>query len=192
MSGLESTLSYMALTWNDVEELKKNYNLLGLPIYASAPAIRRAYHRIVKRWHPDLYPEGSREQAEATQMMKELNEAYAYIQHAPLRYHVESYPKVKETRARAQASYHGVQTTGVTPQRENLPVTDRMEYWIRFVCGALFGLFICTWAIVLFSRHPLVALLICIVATLTCAFSAVREGDGFWYRILGVSWQRWK
>jgi hypothetical protein len=180
----------MALTWTEVEELNRNYNLLDVPISATAQAIRQAYHLIVKRWHPDLYPDGSREQAEATQMMKLVNEAYAHIQHAPLRYHIESYPDVKNTRARTQASYHSAQVPHAWRQRENLPITDRMEYWVRFVCGALFGLLISSWAMVVLSYHPFLAVSICFVVTVVCARKAAREGDRFWYRILAFSW-RW-
>jgi DnaJ domain len=180
----------MALTRNEVEELNRNYNLLDVPISATAQGIRLAYHGMVKRWHPDLYPNGSREQAEATQMMKLVNEAYARIQHAPLRYHIESYPKVKSTRARVQANYRSAQVQFSWPRREDLPITDRMEYWVRFVCGALLGLLISTWAMVIFSNHAFLALSICIVVTLACALSAAREGDRFWYRILAFSW-RW-
>src|SRR5579864_6567395 len=179
----------MTLAWNDIEKLKQSYNLLGTPVSASAYAIRQAYHRMVKRWHPDLYPNGSREQAESTQMMKQVNQAYAHVQHAPLRYHVEGYPKVKESRAQAHASYRGVRIP--KPPREDLPLTDRTEYWIRFIFGALFGLFVSTWEIILFSRHPLVALLVSIVVALACGFSAAREGDRFWYRVLGSAWRWW-
>ena len=180
----------MALTWKDVEELNRNYNLLDVPISATAQAIRQAYHLMVKRWHPDLYPNGSREQAEATQMMKLVNEAYANIQHAPLRYHIESYPKVKSTRAWRQAGHRSPRVPHPWPQREDLPITDRMEYCVRFVCGALLGLLMSSWAMVLLWKHPLLALSICSVVTIACAFSAAREGDRFWYRILAFSW-RW-
>jgi curved DNA-binding protein CbpA len=181
----------MPLTWDELEQLKRSYNLLGVPVSATGMAIKQAYHRMAKRWHPDLYANGSRAQAEAGEIMKQVNEAYARIQHAPLRYHVESYPRVKETRARAQASYRTARVSAERPFRDDLPVTDRMEYWVRFTCGALFGLLISSWPAILSSRHPAFAIFICLVVTLFCALSAVREGDKFWYRLLRLSWQWW-
>jgi DnaJ-class molecular chaperone len=36
-------------------EWKHAYQVLGVPRYASAHAIKAAYRKLVKRWHPDLY-----------------------------------------------------------------------------------------------------------------------------------------
>lgn len=179
----------MTLSWSEIERLKRDYNLLGVPISASSHVVRQAYRRMVRRWHPDLYPNGSRDQEDATQMMKLVNDAYANIQHAPLRYHLESYPEVKETRAWQQRSYHRAEDPW--PRCEDLPVTDRMEYWVRFSCGGVFGFFMSSWTIVLLSRHLVLALLICGAISFTCAFSAARQGDSFWHKALGTSWRWW-
>ena len=188
-SFVYNPIKFMALTWREVERLKRDYHLLDVQTSASAQVIRHAFHRMVKRWHPDLYSSGSREQQEATQIMKQINDAYANIRHAPLRYHIGSYPEVREPPARS--SYQGAPSTVSTRYRENLPVTDRMEYWVRCTCGALFGFFVSTWAMILLSRHALIALLICGVITLSCACTSARYGDSFWYRILGSSWRLW-
>jgi curved DNA-binding protein CbpA len=62
---------------HDVTELKWAYELLGIPFSASAASIKKSYHRIAKRWHPDLYPSGAPSHIEATRMMKLINEAYS-------------------------------------------------------------------------------------------------------------------
>ncbi len=49
------------------------FQTLGIPSSASEEEIKSAYHRLAKKYHPDLHP-GDR-QAEAK--MKEINEAYA-------------------------------------------------------------------------------------------------------------------
>ncbi len=68
----------------DISELKRAYSLLDVPCSASARSIKQAYRRIAKRWHPDRYQAGTPAHAEATQMMKCINEAYALIENAPL------------------------------------------------------------------------------------------------------------
>src|SRR5882724_4340892 len=119
-------------------ELKRAYQLLGVPFSASAPSIKQAYHRLAKRWHPDLYPSGTPTQAEATRMMKLINQAYSTIAHAPLRYHIESYPGACEKRS--QSSGHG-KAYRSKARGDSLPITDRLEFWVRFACGALLGAF---------------------------------------------------
>jgi curved DNA-binding protein CbpA len=46
------------------------YAVLGLPRNASREQVRRAYHRLAKRYHPDLHPDAPSEQ------MRRVNEAW--------------------------------------------------------------------------------------------------------------------
>jgi len=58
------------------------YDVLGLPTTASAKDIKRTYHTLIRKYHPDkLVAAGLAPQkiAEATEMMKRINAAYSDI-----------------------------------------------------------------------------------------------------------------
>jgi curved DNA-binding protein CbpA len=77
------------MTEFEIDELRRAYHLLGVSSSASEGSIKRAYRRLTKRWHPDRYASGTPAHAEATQMMKLINQAYSRIANAPLRYYNE-------------------------------------------------------------------------------------------------------
>lgn len=164
-----------------VAELKRAYQTLGVPFSASALSIKQAYRRIAKRWHPDLYPSGTLACDEATQMMKRINEAYSLIQHAPLRYHIESYPVAAHKRTRYPNE------TQKKAERDTLPITDRFEFWVRFVCGAFFGAFISLRVLLDLFPHPVSPIALAAGLAVGCGLGAAKYGDRFWYAIL----QRW-
>jgi hypothetical protein len=68
---------------HEVEEWKHAYRVLDMPFSASPAAIKQNYRKLIKRWHPDLFASGSVEQAEASDMTRLINEAYASIARAP-------------------------------------------------------------------------------------------------------------
>src|SRR5262245_20662850 len=70
----------------DIHELHDAYRALEIDPVASPLAIKRQYKRLVKRWHPDQYPVGSRDQKRAGEQLQKINLAYQRIRHAPLRY----------------------------------------------------------------------------------------------------------
>src|SRR5215469_18570020 len=80
----ETSLIHMLTTELEIDELKRAYQLLNVPYSASERAINQAYRRLIKRWHPDRYASGTPAHAEATQMMKLINEAHSQIANAPL------------------------------------------------------------------------------------------------------------
>ena len=84
---------------DQLAELRHAYQVLGVPTDSSEPSIRKAYRRLVKRWHPDLYPNGTLAHVEATHMTRLMNEAYSAIAHAPLRYHTKTYPNQARERS---------------------------------------------------------------------------------------------
>jgi DnaJ-class molecular chaperone len=55
--------------------LKDYYAVLGLKKGASAQEIKRAYKRMVKKWHPDL----NADDPQCQEKMKEINEAFATL-----------------------------------------------------------------------------------------------------------------
>jgi hypothetical protein len=130
----------MPVSEYQVTELNHAYQVLGVPTDASGPAIKQTYRRLVKRWHPDLYASGTPAHAEATHMTRLINEAYSAIAHAPLRYHSETYSQHAGGRSRQTTSNSTNEPIRVNT--ENIPKTDRLEFWVRFVCGGLLGIFI--------------------------------------------------
>ena len=55
---------------------KDYYEILGVPRNASQEEIKRAYKKLIKKWHPDLNPD-NREEAE--RKFKEIQEAYEVL-----------------------------------------------------------------------------------------------------------------
>ena len=173
---------------DQLTELKRAYQALGLPLDASAHSIKQAYRRLLKRWHPDLYQSGTSVHAEATQMTQLINEAYSAIAHAPLRYHVESY----------QAHMRGAQTRSASANEssgtsgEEIPNTDRIEFWVRFACGAFVGVFAVVDLFLSIMpdsvEHPVIAGLAALGIVVAFGLGAARYGDKFWYAIFRRWW----
>jgi len=157
------------------------YELLGVPHSASTRVIKRAYRLMAKRWHPDLYPAGTPQQAEASRMMERINDAYGTIQHAPLRYA----PQSTERTSRPEINIP------VMSEREHSVAINQLGYWVRFACGSIFGILISAGIALrtnLFDGvvpTTLVAF-VAIVVVLGCGFGAAWGGDRFWYAIFGV------
>jgi len=171
---------------NQLKGLEHAYQVLDVPQYTSAHSIKQSYRRLVKRWHPDLYTADTPAHAEATQMTKLINEAYSAIAHAPLRYHVEAYPQ-QATRRRAQSAGPTIRT-----DTEKLQKTDRLEFWVRFACGALAGMFVCLDLVIsaLPESPPSLSILAlgALVVILGFGLGAARYGDKFWYSIFRRWW----
>jgi hypothetical protein len=170
-------------------ELRHAYQVLGVPTETAAPSIKYAYRRLVKRWHPDLYANGTPAHVEATHMTRLINEAYSAIAHAPLRYHMETYPNVA-TGKRSQPPIPSA-SERVRVTAEEIPKTDRLEFWVRFACGAFFGAFVILDMFISVMPDSLqlgVLALGVLSLILGCGFAAARYGDKFWYSIFRRWW----
>jgi curved DNA-binding protein CbpA len=181
----------MFVSGEELERLKHAYQVIGVSQDASAHSIKQTYRRLVKRWHPDLYVGGTTGSIEATQMTKLINEAYSAIADAPLRYYVDAYhPQVSRRSAQTSSAPTG---GPIRVNAEKLPKTDKLEFWVRFVCGALVGIFMC---FNLFSSlisdfaSPNLSLLAlgASMAVLGFGFGAARYGDQFWHSIFRRWW----
>lgn len=167
--------------------IKRAYELLGVPDSASTHAIKHAYRVMAKRWHPDLYRAGTPEQAEAARMMEHINEAYSTIQRAPLRYGSPGHTGVPPQQAKqAQTPINDFRV----PDHEHFVAMDKLEFWVRFFCGSLLGIFVGVGIALrtnLFSADtpPIPVLCVAMVIVLACGFGAARGGDRFWYAIFG-------
>jgi hypothetical protein len=159
----------------DLHALRKAYQTLGVPVEASAHAIKQEYRRRAKQWHPDRWPAGTDAQERAAAQMRELNDAYALVRHAPLRYHIKSHPRVE---ARAERR-------GTPVKRQSVPLTDHGEYVARFVLGALVGVIPALW---LFWSGTTESLPILIGIPIGSGLLSVILGDQFWHALLDGLW----
>jgi curved DNA-binding protein CbpA len=175
----------MPLAENQLIELKHAYQVLGVPLSASALSIKQAYRKLVKRWHPDLYQSGTPDHAEAARMSSFINSAYSIVQSAPLRYYTETnlFPDGKGRRDTQSSTNESTSTP-----TETLPKTDRIEFWVRFVCGALFGILVSFRLVLEFFDQPAILVVGVAAGILGFGFAAARYGDRFWYSILGRWW----
>jgi hypothetical protein len=80
-----------------------------------------------------------------------LNEAYLTIKSAPLRYYIEACPP---TYVRSRQVERPSQEEQSSIRTERLPKTDWLEFWVRFVCGAVFGALFGFRALLIYYERP--------------------------------------
>ncbi len=59
--------------------LEEDYNNLGVSLGASLEDVKRSYKKLLKKYHPDNYPDDSEKQKLATEITKKLNISYQRI-----------------------------------------------------------------------------------------------------------------
>lgn len=59
-----------------MDEARRAYAVLGLPMGASLAQVRKRYRALVRTWHPDRFAADPQGQAEATLRMQAINAAY--------------------------------------------------------------------------------------------------------------------
>lgn len=172
-----------------IEKLKKAYRLLDVPVAASALAIKSNYRKLIKRWHPDRPATGAATAAEAMMMTKLINEAYASIQNAPLRYYAGNEADPAKAKERP-----------TTPRPRNINEVDpsgtffsekRIEYAVRIVCGAISGVFVGAAISLDFFRTGPETLAIIVLGAVGFAWGALKYGDKFWRFVFG-RWFMWE
>ena len=172
-----------------IGELKKAYRVLDVPVTASALAIKSNYRKLIKRWHPDRPATGAATAAEATMMTKLINEAYASVQNAPLRYYAGNEAQPGKAKERP-----------TTPKARNVNEMDlsgmffnekRIEYAVRIVCGAISGIFVGLAVSVDFFRTGSETLAVIVLGAVGFAWGALRYGDKFWRFVFG-RWFMWE
>lgn len=196
---------------HEVEEWKHAYRVLDMPFSASPAAIKQNYRKLIKRWHPDLFASGSVEQAEASDMTRLINEAYASIARAPLRYYTEpqsphmqpreAHPGFAGGRSAQPSDWRGgpVRTsaprTATRSGEDPYPNADRIEFWVRLLMGLAFGGF---FGLVVFlelyvnvETDVWVEIAIAIGVMETFTVGSVKQGDKFWRAIFSdfLSWE---
>jgi|SRR5579862_587519 len=168
-------------TVNEEMGTEQAYRVLGVPRDASAHAIKQAYRKLVKRWHPDLYKAGTAEHSEAMEMARLINEAYSAVSHAPLRYQT-SFPSTTHHRTewRTTTATTNVAASNVRPAR-----MDRLEFWLRFAFGGALGILMgLDAALSNWSNSTEVSMPLWLAGTSILAvvfgFGSARYGDRFW------------
>lgn len=173
----------MSVVDSQLKDLRHAYRVIGVPLEASAHSIKKAYRRLIKRWHPDLYAADT----EATEMTTLINEAYSSIAHAPLRYHSETDPRQESTR---NTSPETRSAEPIGPEGERPVNTDRIEFWVRFTCGAAAGVLVCLDLLISAAPDSFSSLWLLAfgVVVLGCGYGAARYGDKFWHSIFRRWW----
>ena len=170
-----------------IERLKKAYRVLNVPEAASALAIKASYRKLIKRWHPDKPATSAATQDESVMMTKLINEAYALIENAPLRYFDE-----RSATSAAEESKGRVQEKRGFPSLNNARaalIEKRVEYAVRIGCGMLSGACIgLLFGERLNDENVFAGALVC---ALLFAAGAVKVGDKLWREIFGI-WWRWQ
>lgn len=162
------------------------YEVLGVPTTASASTIKRAYRKLARRWHPDLYAAGSVDHANASHMMKVINEAHTMIQHAPLRFRGPDIPKAPPAKGFSPVPHFSSQGMETVPLD-----TKQLDFWARFLCGAAIGFLPSLYlqfrlAITFSDGDSLVLPFVWVIGMATCGFAAAFAGNQLWYRLTGA------
>jgi len=80
--------SYEDIYYEDVKEIpeeenklkKKYYKILELEYGANFSSIKKAYKKLLKKYHPDLYQTKPEKQKVAQKITRQINEAYTYFE----------------------------------------------------------------------------------------------------------------
>lgn len=171
-----------------ITEWKHAYQVLDVSLPASPISIKQSYKQMIRRWHPDLYQNGTSAHAEATQMTKTINESYSLIKNAPPRYHVDAFPirPQRESREHPNPPFSRTSNSGATYGR-----VDRLEFAVRFVCGSLLGGLISLRLFFYLYDQPRVLILSAAATIMLFGFLAARYGDEFWHSFFRHWWIWW-
>jgi hypothetical protein len=173
-----------------IEKLRKAYRVLDVPEAASALAIKSNYKKLIKRWHPDRPTTNAATSDEGMMMAKLLNESYALIENAPLRYYIGN-------QAQDRASAEGHQRPREKRSIESLSdaevalIEKRSEYAARIICGVLCGAFVGLSFAVDLVKGDLAIFGAVVLCAIAFGAGAVKLGDKLWREVFGI-WWKWQ
>jgi hypothetical protein len=174
-----------------IERLKKAYRVLNVPEAASALAIKASYRKLIKRWHPDKPATSAATHEEAVMMTKLINEAYALIENAPLRYYSGPDPSETETIEKKTQSEAKVRNVNEVDLSKMFFDEKRIEYAVRIVCGAISGAFVGLAFSLDVMRDGIEVMAAVAICAVGFAIGAMKYGDRFWRGVFGI-WWRWE
>lgn len=177
---------------DQIAEWMAAYRVLGVPLTASAVSIKENYRRLIKRWHPDLFANGSEKQIEASGMTSLINQAYEKIESAPLRY----YESTRSQRAATEPSE--ARPMGRRPfvdPPDPFRNMERVEFWVKFGIGAVIGALFGLGSLLDLYRYQdpgtWGALAILAATMVVFGIGSVKGGDKFWDVVFRRSWWMW-
>ena len=168
--------------------------MLDVPEAASALAIKSNYRKLIKRWHPDKPATNAATSEEAMMMTKLLNDAYALIENAPLRYYVGAKEEAargadkQEKRKTGEAKVRAANEIDLSKMFFN---ERRIEYAVRIIFGAVSGAFVGMALLFDFSRDGAWIVAGILLGAIGFAAGAVKYGDRFWRAVFG-NWWMWE
>ena len=171
-----------------IETWKKAYRLLDVPETASALAIKSNYRKLIKRWHPDRPATGAATVPESVTMTKLINQAYAQIQNAPLRYYEGGEAAANDRTHRRRGESRGAESLS---DDEAALIEKRAEYAVRIICGVLSGAFVGLLVAEDMLRNNVESYTAALVCALLFGLGAVKVGDKFWRQIFWI-WLKWQ
>jgi hypothetical protein len=132
----------------------KFYQVLGVRSSATADEIKSAYRELVKRHHPDLF-EAAGAKAEATQKLRQINEAYAVLGNPERRNRYDqAFVQKPQARPRAPTAAQRRRTSPPRPQaaprRKTFKIPQvRLHFskkWAGYSLGAAAVIFVLFYA----------------------------------------------
>ncbi|HUZ17900.1 MAG TPA: J domain-containing protein [Spirochaetia bacterium] len=61
------------------EEIRRDYGNLEVPVGADLTQVRKAYHRLIRQYHPDRFANNPSKLKEATEISQRINQSYQRI-----------------------------------------------------------------------------------------------------------------
>lgn len=176
----------------ELHDIKWSYIVLGAEHNDSALVIKQRYRALCKQWHPDKWISDEAHHEKATRKMQDINNAYAMIRDAPMRYHISTHPRVQDRwdkRAQRTGQAHRAHARAYDPEAREKARQDalamarrrrRAEYWFRF----FFGMFASGPLLILIHMEQWANrdffMILCVVLPLLFGWLAARHKDDFW------------
>lgn len=61
------------------EEIRRDYGNLEVPVGSDMTAVRQAYHRLIRQYHPDRFANNPTKVRQATEIAQRINQSYQRI-----------------------------------------------------------------------------------------------------------------
>lgn len=112
------------------------YDILDVPANAPAEHIKESYHLIVSIWHPDRFPQGSKQHQLATRKLRELNAAYEVLRDPA---HRAAYDRRLVEERRVSGAYWTLRAEGnYGPPAGSANPAAMLTYSLGLVTGIIF------------------------------------------------------
>jgi hypothetical protein len=110
------------------EEVREYYRVLEIPEGAHGRLIDQAFRDLARVWHPDRFPQSGRLAEKATERMKAINEAYAFLRANWTQYPVSRFAATTNSPADEPTLRSGQPRTEPRSQRDDVPVPSEPSW----------------------------------------------------------------